>query len=437
MRFLAHNVQLKWGSVEILLNRIYNRALEWVTTPEATRRLFGPFVKNSPSTSLTDAKSILVVRLDEVGDMVLTSAFLRELRRNTPAAWITLIVKPGTRNLVEHCPYVDEVLAYDRTAPGVLQRTQLQWHRHKKAMRLAIKHLWTRHFDVALVPRWDVDYYHGSYLAYFSRARRRIGFSESINLRKQDVNRGYDRLFTDVLDLPEPQHEVERNLALLRFAGGQVNDEHLEVWLSNEDEEFAERKLAGGGMVSTDILVGIGPAAGSSKLKKWPLDRFIDLGRWLIRFGARLVIVGGPGEEEFGKEFVRRLGKRVINQIDGVLSLRQMAALLKRCQVYVGNDTGPMHLAAAVGTPVVGLFGSSCSHRFAPWGTDHTVMWSALPCSPCFEQNHMAQCEQCIFNEVECMRAIGLEEVKSAVAAQLARVAQSSKACVVDTSKSS
>jgi ADP-heptose:LPS heptosyltransferase len=410
-----------------MLKRIYNRGLQWVTTPEAARSLFGPFVKNKRSASLTDAKSILVIRLDEVGDIVLTSPFLRELRRNAAAAWITLLVKPGTRNLVEHCPYVNEVLAYDRTVPAELKGAQLQWHRHKKAMRLAIKHLWTRHFDVALVPRWDVDYYHGAYLSYFSRAHRRIGFSECVNQRKQAVNRGFDRLFTDVLDLPEPQHEVERNLALLRFAGGQVRDEHLEVWLSNEDEEFAERTLADAGVDSTDILVGIGPAGGSSKLKQWPLERFIDLGRWLVRFGARLVIVGGSGEEELGNEFVRRLGRRVVNQIDATLSLRQMAALLKRCQVYVGNDTGPMHLAAAAGTPVVGLFGSSCSHRFAPWGTDHTVMWSALPCSPCFEQSHTAQCEQCIFDEVECMRAIGLEEVKSAVAAQLARVAQSSK----------
>lgn len=405
-----------------MFRRIYNRAIEWATTPGHTRSLFRPFVKDSPLTSIAAAKSILVIRLDEIGDVVLTSPFLRELRRNAPAAWITLLVKPGTRNLVEHCPYVNEVLTYDRSAPAELSPVQVQWHRHKKAMRFAIRRLWPRHFDLALLPRWDVDYYHATYLAWFSRARRRAGFSELVNQRKQTLNSGFDRLLTDVLDLADLHHEVERNLALLRFVGGQVADDHLEVWLSTEDEEFADRTLKEGGVDSNDILVGIGPAGGSSKLKQWPLDRFIELGRWLARFGARLVVVGGPGEEGLGNELVGRLGRRAINQASGMLTLRQMAALLKRCQVYVGNDTGPMHLAAAVGTPVVGLFGSSCHHRFSPWGANHSVLWSSLPCSPCFEQNHMAQCEQCIFDEVECMRAIGLEQVKSAVTTQLAHM---------------
>src|SRR5512141_888224 len=117
---------------------------------------------------------MLVVRLDEIGDVVLMSAFLRELRRNASDASITLVVKPGTRELVERCPYVNEVLPFDWGASGRMATLRLR----ARAAAMARKELWPRRFDLALHPRWDADYYQASFLTYFSGAATRVGYSE-------------------------------------------------------------------------------------------------------------------------------------------------------------------------------------------------------------------------------------------------------------------
>ena len=141
---------------------------------------------------LSRLSRVLVVRLDGIGDVVLTTPFLRELRRTLPKAWITLVVEPQVHNLVACCPYVNEVLTYNRNTAGRYP----QHLRHWQALKLAWKHLWWRRFDVALLPRWDIDFYHGSFVLYFSAARWRIGFSEQVTEQKRYLNRGFDRLFS-------------------------------------------------------------------------------------------------------------------------------------------------------------------------------------------------------------------------------------------------
>lgn len=364
---------------------------------------------------LSQVRRVLVIRLDEIGDVVLTTPFLRELRRNLPEAWITLVVKPQVYNLVELCPYVDEVLTYDWRAKG-------RWadlRRHGRALRLAWRHLWQRRFDLAILPRWDTDYYHGTFLLYFSGALWRVGYSETVNERKRRNNKGFDRLLTHPLNDSELKHEVEHNLDVIRYLGGQVQDDRLELWLSAEDESFAERFLTNHGVKPGDLLVGLAPGAGASK-RMWPIDRFAQLGFWLQEaYNARLLVVGGPGEVPLGKDLERALGASVVNAV-GRTTLRQAAALLKCCRLFVGNDAGPMHLAAAVGVPVVELSchprsGSSWSVnsplRFGPWGSSHTVLQPSTPRPPCLEE--------CVAKSSHCIWGITVEQVEQAVARQL------------------
>ena len=118
------------------------------------------------------------MRLDEIGDVVMTTPFLRELRRNLPGAWITLAVKPSLFNLVELCPYVNEVLTYEKELQKSVAFALLRhhWRDIKSAVAFSRK----QPYDLAIVPRWDTDYYNASYLAYFSGAPWRIGYSESV-----------------------------------------------------------------------------------------------------------------------------------------------------------------------------------------------------------------------------------------------------------------
>lgn len=361
-----------------------------------------------PEPELSRARSILVVRLDEIGDLILTAPFLRELRRNAPEARITLVVKPATRNLVEFCPYVNEVLAFDWLAPGRLSRFRL----HARALALARSNLWPRRFELAILPRWDADYYHATFVAYFSGAPLRIGYSERVNAQKRRLNAGFDRLLTQALDDRTTKHEVERNLDVLRFLGCVVEDDRLELWLKEEDSAYAEKTLTSQGVHTGDLLFALAPGAGAAK-RCWPLERWVQLGHRLLKeLHARFVLVGGEGERELGAHLANELGRSVINLM-GRATLRQTAAVLQRCQLTISNDAGPMHIAAAAGNAVVEICchpqGGAPEHanspaRFGPWRVPHVVLQPDQGTEPCQEACE-AEDAHCILRvDVECVR---------------------------------
>ncbi|MBM4045677.1 MAG: glycosyltransferase family 9 protein [Planctomycetes bacterium] len=400
---------------------LVRQLLDWSVSPSLARLLGEPFFsllglrQGVKTTDITRVKRLLVVRLDEIGDVVMTTPFLRELRRNLPKAWITVIVKPSVWNLMELCPHVDEVLTYDWSTHGRLWQVRRHW----RASRLIWGRLWRRRFDLAIVPRWDADRYHGAFLAYFAGVPWRVGYAERGPGRKPGPYGGSDALFTHLVPGSNLKHEVEHNLDIIRFMGGMVEEQRLELWVGQDDEAFAETVLAQYAVRPGESVIGLGPSSGNSYLKQWPLSNFIDLALWLrTEYGHRILVIGAVGEEALGWEIQRTLGSSAINVV-GKTTLRQMAALLKRCCLYVGNDAGPMHVAAAMGTPVLALFGPSCHHRFRPWGDEHRVMWPAPACGPCVTAQHVSRCSRCNFDQPQCMIAITVEQVKEAVAAQL------------------
>ena len=366
---------------------------------------------DSANLNLSEVKSILIVRLDEIGDLVMFSPFLRGLRQHLPEAHITLVVKPGVRNLVERCPYVNEVLVFDQSGGRVARFLTLPW----RAFRFAARHLRKNRYDLAILPRWDADYYYAAFVAFWSGAALRVGYSEAVTPYKRRVNRGFDRLLTHALDDRAVRHDVEHNSELLRFLGRSADDDHQEVWTDEDDQRFAENTLREHGIGPDGILIGMGPSGGHSALKQWPLEKFAEAGRWLQETrGAKIAIFGGPGEEPLGNALAEALGPGAINLV-GRTTLRQMAALLGRCRTYVGNDSGPTHIAAATGVPVVAIFGSSCPHRFQPGGNT-TLLWRDLACGPCQTTHHILnRCRACIFDEPHCLTEISAEEVQRAV----------------------
>lgn len=391
--------------------------LSWLSSPQASHLIGEPLSwvmgrrGKGREVDLAQVNRVLVVRLDEIGDVVMTTPFLRELRRNLPDAWITLIVKPAVYNLVELCPYVNEVLTYDWNTP----RRNRQLRRHGRALKLAWKHLWRRHFDLAIVPRWAADHCHATFVAYFSGAPWRVGYSEKVTDLKQRANSGFDRLLTHVLDDNTMKHEVEHNLDVIRFLGGRVQEERLELWVGEEDEVFAEQVLKSSDALPDDLLIAFGPGAREPK-RTWPLSNFVELGAWLKReYEARIMVVGGPGEEPLGQQLQRQLGDRVINAV-GRTTLRQTGALLKQCHLYVGNDAGPLHMAAAASVSVVEI---SCHpldgsplhprspRRFGPWGVPYVVLQPEKALAPCSEA--------CTAAQAHCILGVTVEQVKEAV----------------------
>jgi heptosyltransferase-2 len=340
-----------------------------------------PALRSQPLPDLRELRSILVLRLDHAGDVILTVPFLRELRRNCPQARITLAIAPATRNLVELCPYINDL----RLVPtlGLASR----------GLRMlglySVRHFSER-FDMAIIPRWDDDAFQAVHLAYFNGARWRIGYSETVRHGTGWHNRGYDRFLTHPIRRDPSPHEVQRYLDVLRFLGGNVQDDRLELWTDSADEEFASEQVglaaSGGGP-----LVALGPGSWQPK-RRWPTEHFAAVARRLREaVGARFVVLGGRDDRFCAERLQTALGPAVLN-LAGRTTLRQAGAILRRCALFVGNDTGLMHLATAAGVPVVEI---SCHSRrgdaehdnspirFGPWQVPARVLQPDNPRPPC------------------------------------------------------
>jgi ADP-heptose:LPS heptosyltransferase len=356
-------------------------AVARVTSPRTTAAVASPFLwgrrvfgRGRRSRS-ERAPNILVIKLDAVGDVVLVSPFLRELRRTFPEGRISLLVETRVANLVSECPYVDEVLAFGLSSP--IDRWFHPLMRRFKTASFALHRLVKERYDIAIVPRWGEDFYEAGTLAFLSGAPFRLGFSEHCSPAKECLNRDFDRFFTRVVDDRSVKHEVPRNLNLLSEVNGQPSDDRLEVWLSDDDRMFASGVMPRG----SDAAVVLGPGAARAK-RLWPIERFAEVARRLLERNVRIVVVGGPGEERFGAELREVLGNGVIDVVNAT-TLRQAAAIMRHCSLFCGNDAGPMHLAAAAGVPVVEISchpsGGDDNHpnsptRFGPWGVPHRII---------------------------------------------------------------
>jgi heptosyltransferase-2 len=362
-------------------------------------------------------QNVLIVRLDDIGDMVLTSPMLRELRTAMPDAWITLVVKPSVKDLIERCPYVDQILTYNPGSPGRFRSWRLVW----RALVFARHMLWDRKYDLAILPRFDIDRLGATFIAYFSGAQHRIGYSENVTAQKQYANHSYDTLLSHVVNTDEVHHEVHRSLELIRSSdtlGIHAHQDNLELWLDETDRHTAEALLPPK-EASPCIVLGLGA---SHPRKQWPLDHFVELASWLIdHYNAQIVTVGSDSEKFLGLELAAKLQRPVTNLV-GQTTLRQAAALLQLCDVFIGNDSGPMHLAAAGGTPCVQI----CCHpatgtrshaaapeRFHPWDVGYRTIQPRAAILPCKDS-----CED---DRAHCILALGVELVQLAFEDLMAR----------------
>ena len=356
-------------------------------------------------------QNILIIRLDEIGDCVLTIPLIRELKRIYPNASITLLVQPKSQSLFQNCTYIDEIITYEDTTNGRLWRLR----RVINALSFSHRDLKPRGFRIAISPRWDTDYHQAAYLAYFSGAPIRLGYSETVSSSKQKYNHNYDKLFSTILYDRMPRHEVVRNLKIIESMNGTAaTDDRLELFISQEEQQRADLILAESNISDAQLAVAIFPSAGS-KNRQWPLCNYIQLSNWLIReYGAQVVIIGGNGDRE-GAQLLKQTIQSNIVDLSGKTTLNETAAILRRCHVYIGSDSGPMHLAAAVSTPVIEISchprNSDHNHpnsplRFGPWKVPHSILRPENALPPCKDGCNAAM--------AHCITQITLDHVKDA-----------------------
>ena len=381
---------------------------------EAFFYLAGRRSKRSKAARL-DPENILVIQLADMGDVLLSSPFLRELRRLRPHSWIGLVVQPAMVSLVERCPYVDEVIPFRWRSFkdwGNAFSGHIRWW--FQATRLTARRLWSHHIDLAVSLRWNNDAPQAAALTlmYASGAPERVGYRDvphdRVPYRVTDMN----RLITRGPLRGYLKHEVEMQLEILSSLGAKPADDHIEIWTGQEDEDFARDILSRTGFSEASPLIAMAPGAAWS-FRRWPEERFIALGRWLQEaYGANIAILAARNELALARRIERGLVKGQTVNLGGRTTIMQMAAVLRRCRLFIGNDSGPIHLAAGVGVPVVGFFGPGEYERFRPWGAGHEAIRVGLPCSPCSQD--------CIFNDPRCIQGISLDRAKEVIAGRLA-----------------
>lgn len=337
-------------------------------------------------------KKILVLRYRFIGDTILTVPFLRNLRRAEPGAYIAWVVAPGSSEVVNGIPYVDELIYWD---PTTIHADSRGGHRTWREKLAFVRQLRARHFDAAYVLKRSFS---SALMALFSGARRRIGFDTE--------GRGF--LLTTSVPYRPDQHEVRSFLDVLAADGIPVTDDYLESWITPREADEAETLLTASG-ADTSRLLAIHPF-GSIYQKTWPIERFAEAATKLQQqFGLTPVILGAKGDLP-GFEKFRHLFPEGSCDLVGACSIRITQAVLQKSTFFLGNDSGVMHLAAAAGLPLVAIFGPTSPTRFGPWGEKAHVVYSAYPCSPC-RQKYFTECEPAAEGRPACINSISLDDV--------------------------
>jgi heptosyltransferase-2 len=333
-----------------------------------------------------NTRKILIRSVNWVGDAVMTTPAIGVIRRHYPKTEITILANPIVAPLFSPHDWVDRVIVFDRAGrhKGVTGRLRLAGELRRESFDLAI--ILPNSFDSALVP----------WLAGIP-----------VRLGKNSDGRGL--LLTGRYSPGKDvviSHEVHYYLDLLRHFGIAGDSGGLQLFCSLAEEETANQRLAGYGITEDDFLVGINPGAAFGSAKRWYPDRFAEVAtRLAAEWNAKIVVFGGPSETGISAEISRNISGTCIDLV-GKTGMRELMALIRRCNFFVTNDSGPMHIAAAFGVPTVAVFGSTDHATTSPYSDRAAIVRKDTPCAPC----KLRECptDHC------CMTAVTADDVVQA-----------------------
>ena len=337
-------------------------------------------------------KSVTVVKLDHIGDVILATPVIESLRIGYPEAKIRVVVGSWSKGVLVNNPNVDEVICYD--APwldrSLCSRMSEKREENKKAMKLLLR---IRHDLIVDLRRNDFNH---------------IAFSASLadeHFLAYKTKSEFDQIITHGVSVTNTDHVTDQQIKLLKCLGFKPN-KNPKVYPSEKDDMWAKNLLS-----SEKPKVAIFTGAGVPR-KKWSEEKFLKLSHRLHDLGFEMVVVGGREEDEFAQKMIGQV--QAIN-LCGETSLLQLASVLKQVHLLVSNDSAPVHIASSVGTPVVVVTKPNARVEFAPTGDGHTTI-SRNVCKWGFN------CPGFVFNRkstvpkvCRCIKSISVEEVERAV----------------------
>lgn len=315
-----------------------------------------------------------------IGDLLHTLPALEALRKKFPTAHFTVMVSPGLEPLLEGSSVADRVLAFDKSKLKKRLKDLIAFGLQVRAER----------YDLFI----DMQPSLRSLIV-----RRLSGAKRALVYRKQKKRKSGERRL----------HAVENFMETLRPLGISEPVEHIRLPVMPDALEAVDRFLRERGSDMTKPLVALNCSVGAARpARNWFPERFAALADRIVdELDAVVVFVGGSEDRELVRRVMTGMRGKALSAA-GELSIRSSAALLSRCKCLVSSDTGPLHLATAVQTPVVGLYGSTDPRRTGPVGAIHQVIIKELPCVPC-EEKH------CPLGTRACMAAITVDEVFESV----------------------
>lgn len=333
-----------------------------------------------------EIKSILIRSVNWIGDAILTTPAISVLRNNFHKAKISILAKPYVSEVFKENPDIDEIIPYEGLGS-------------KKGFVL-INELRKRRFDLAVLFQ---NAFEAALISFLSGIPVRLGYAT-------DGRAFLLRPSIKIRPETKKKHHLDYYLDLLSEAGFNTERGPLVLNLKEGERMWAIDLLKKEGWNEDDRLVGINPGATYGKAKRWYPERFASLADRIIKEDVKVILFGGPKETAIVEEIKKKMVSRPIF-VTGNTSVRELASLIERCSVFVSNDTGPMHMAAALKVPVVALFGSTDMNITGPIGEKHRVIWKKVECSPCF----LRECPK----DFRCMNLITVDEVVDAVTERL------------------
>ncbi len=333
----------------------------------------------------TSSFSNIVIRTPNwVGDAVMSTPFIRAVRKNFPHADITLLAKPWVSPVYEQNPHITRILCYEASG-----RHSGTWGKVCLA-----KDLRRGHFDLALLLQ---NAFEAALITWMAGIPARLGFDTDVRamLLTHPIHR-YKSF--------KKRHQIDYYLEILKGAGLMADSEHLEIFFSDTEKQKAAQFIADSGCLRNARVIGINPGAAFGTAKRWFAERYAEV---CVRLKSvypdmLFLVFGSPSETGLGETIRRAVGNGCVN-LCGKTSLREAMSLIGCCGLFITNDSGLMHVAAALDTPQIAIFGSTNHTTTFPASPFSRIVRSPVPCSPCMKPD----CP----TDHRCMDAVRVEQV--------------------------
>ena len=308
---------------------------------------------------------IVIRAANWVGDAIMTTPVIRAVRKNYPESEITVLAKPWVIPVYKNNPYIDRIMVYENEGR----------HRRGWGTLTLSNDIRQQRFDLAVLMQ---NAFEAGLISFLGRVKERLGYNT--DARGLLLNRAIK-----MDPLLKKGHLIDYYLSILKGAELIVDGRHLDLFLAEEDRRFARDWIKENGLEKSKPVIGINPGATGGTAKRWFPDRYARLARMMAETTqTKVLIFGGPADRELGEQ-INSMSRGCCINIAGKTSLGQAFALIEACSLFITNDSGLMHAAAALGINQVAIIGSTNHLATSPANPNSSVIRVPVSCSPCMK----------------------------------------------------